>query len=105
MKFLALTFLTCIPAIDGFTSPFSPLRAPPSRAFVKKAGGGRLVSGMGQLSSLFMSSSEEATEKKDEQEWQTVVSAFELYKSAFGDLKVSYMRTLAIHHRSIEEDG
>lgn len=34
------------------------------------------------------STNEAGTEKKDEQEWQTVVAAFDLYKSAFGDLKV-----------------
>jgi len=32
--------------------------------------------------------SEDVETKKDEDEWQTVISAFELYKSAFGDLKV-----------------
>ena len=87
MKFLALAALAYTPVAFSFTmSPYATLRSPLNRVV------GNLPEPRRKslhLCTVDTSSSEEVTEKRDEQEWLTVLSAFELYKSAFGDLKVS----------------
>ena len=45
---------------------------------------------------LLFSVDGEVEGKKDEAEWRTVLSTFKLYKSAFGDLKVSSRRGEAL---------